>query len=255
MPRKQSPSSSDPNTVVAPKSSASAKRPAAPNLTISTRLSGSAHSSPNLGSKSHSAKTEERLGAETIDKMMEALTSSDTSLAAFGLPEEQNPVRLLAERVRQARNEKGLTQQQLATLIGVHISSIAHLETLKDDGALPGHSRSIALERTLGLKDGEIWALVEQARAVMRWRRSVYQQQFQNLEMLRQGVSPQKAEQNFSIQLPLPSDSAEADAEIGQALEIVQSVLKLMQNSEQRARLLDFVHTELSQSQEPNSKN
>jgi transcriptional regulator with XRE-family HTH domain len=104
------------------------------------------------------------------------------------LSDEQNPLKQLAERVRTSRKALGWTQQRLADSIGAHISFIGHLETLKDNDALPGYTRTALIERVLRLEQGELWKLVERAHTLLDWKRGQAVQHLRSIELSEQGI-------------------------------------------------------------------
>ena len=108
------------------------------------------------------------------------------------LPDAQNPLLKVSNLIKSSRKKQKLTQQQLADAVGVHISFIAHLETLREKDALPSYGRTTAIERTLGLKERELWNLTEAVRAFKGSKRAQAIKRFHDIELEVQGIIPKQ---------------------------------------------------------------
>lgn len=60
---------------------------------------------------------------------------------------------MLDERLREARARKGLTQEQLAQIVGLHPLTISHFECRR---LRPSLSTLLRLEKALGLGPGDL---------------------------------------------------------------------------------------------------
>ena len=168
--------------------------------------------------------------ASATMKLFENLSNLNTPLANQDIPDDQDPIKKLARAIREARAESRMTQKELARVVGVDTSFIAHLETLKESGALPSYSRSQALERALGFQNQEIWVMVENARALMAWKRMRVQEELRVFELAEQGITVPTATQEAADFTYVLSEEVSAQ----DLIETLSDLLKIINDPSKR---------------------
>jgi transcriptional regulator with XRE-family HTH domain len=212
--------------------SASIPQPATRLITLRVSTEGS--KGAEIG-ENHSTTQSKQGGSGSL-----ATNLLEVASAEQGISEGQNPLRQLAEKIRTGRKRRGLTQQQLADALGMHISFIAHLETLKDNGALPGYQRTSALERELEFERHELWELVEKARILMEWRRTRLVEALKKTELQRYGIDVPSAEKDHKVEL-----SKEVSPE--QLIEMFDNMIKVANDPVRRERMISSLREQAAE--------
>lgn len=184
-----------------------------------------------------------------IVRLFDGLSSLNTPLANQNIPDDQNPIKRLATAIKDARMERRITQKELAHAVGVDTSFIAHLETLKENGALPSYARSQALERTLGFNQNELWTMVENARALMVWKRMKVQEELRLFELAEQGlVVPTETQATVDFSHVLSEEVSAQDF-----IETLSDLLKIINDPSKREHMRAFLRTHADPDDAPES--
>lgn len=165
-------------------------------------------------------------------------TNSEPSKEPIGV---SDPIAAFSETIKKQRESKGLTQQELASLLACHPTFIAKLERLKPDGPLPSFSRTAAMEETLDFKPGELWKKVLAAKTQMEHHKLMIRNQEIQRAIHRQGL-------NLTNLPALPAmgkvDKGHTlDSDTVEAIEAMREDLELvMQDPEKRSLVNIVVH-------------